>query len=388
MKQLKYALIDIKCNRRMYVIFFIQMIAVIFLLYNIFNQMHSSNEYLRNTEELIENSAYISIDSTTSEHLDYMMNKDKNVISKLNELYQFILEKEKVTLYSSYYYYLNEFIDGEQLKFHYINKYYNNISNLKTIKGRVLKESDFVGNENYIPILIGYNLKNKYDIEKYYTMNDPITGNLIKYKVVGVLAYNSTLVPINYGVDDYLNSSIISPMQLKKVGELTDFSELDLLINNNIMITNDRSQLQEIEKKSQELGLFSIKYTPLTNIVEENISLSKTKIFYMVSICIIIVLFSLVGIVTSILSLIKKHTRDYSIHLLCGARIKDILIRISIPILLVEFLALIPLIIFFTINTSTFLIIVSLLVIDILIMIFPVKKLYRTRIGNIIKRSY
>ena len=49
MNQIRYSLIDIKNNKRMYIVFYIQMIFIILLIYNIFDQISDSNKYLKNT---------------------------------------------------------------------------------------------------------------------------------------------------------------------------------------------------------------------------------------------------------------------------------------------------------------------------------------------------
>ena len=386
MNQIRYSIIDIKNNKRMYIVFYIQMIFIILLIYNIFNQIIDSNKYLKNTKHLVESNAYIPSDKTSTEQLDYMMNEDKNIIPKLKELYSYIMSNKNIEIYSSYYYYLQEFINGEQVRFHYINQNFNNIISLKTIKGRNFEDYDFIDSKSYIPILIGYNLKDSYDVGKIYDMFDSVTGYPIKCKVIGILEYNSSFISINYGVQDYLNNSIISPIKAKDISEMNDFSELDLSINNSIIITDNIENLRDIEKKSQNLNLFSINYIPLKDIVEQNLVLSKNKIYYTLFICIIILIFSLIGIITSLLSLINRHIHDFSIHILCGARIRNIIFRISMEILLVETLALIPLLFFSTPNLATLFTILLIFIIDILILIFPIIKLYDSKIISMIKR--
>ena len=198
MNQIRYSLIDIKNNKRMYIVFYIQMIFIILLIYNIFNQIIDSNKYLKNTKHLVESNAYIPSDKTSTEQLDYMMNEDKNIIPKLKELYSYIMSNKNIEIYSSYYYYLQEFINGEQVRFHYINQNFNNIISLKTIKGRNFEDYDFIDSKSYIPILIGYNLKDSYDVGKIYDMFDSVTGYPIKCKVIGILEYNSSFISINY----------------------------------------------------------------------------------------------------------------------------------------------------------------------------------------------
>ena len=387
-RKFKYSLLDIKNNKRMYIVFLIQMLVVILLITSILTDIRGTRQYLKNMTQLLEEKAYVPIDSTTSEHLNYIMNEDKNTIPKLKELYSTIINNENIIRYSSYSYFLEEYVMGEQVRFHYIDKNYNDISPLTVIKGRKFNSSDFTEETSVIPVIIGYNLRDKYIVGEVYEIIDPIEGkNKIEYEIIGVLDHNESFISINYGITDFLNYSIIRPISEKSVDEIKQFSEFDLRINNNFIATKGISEIQKIENKSRELDLFSIKYKLISEVVKSNLDFSRSKIIYSIFICIIILLFTLIGIISSIIQMLNVSIRNYTIHILCGATKMDMIKRIVISLTIVELIVAIPIIIILGLNIDILITLLVIILINLLILIFPLNKLRKTEISMMIKRG-
>lgn len=122
-----------------------------------------------------------------------------------------------------------------------------------------------------------------------------------------------------------LDESILCPVNIHAN---SDFSDLDMAINSTVILTDKDTVFQEIQNKSYELGLFTFAFESfsdqLENITEENeffIELATTILILLLSV-------SVLGLVSSILEYIDCHKREFLIHIMYGATMKDILIRI------------------------------------------------------------
>lgn len=274
------------------------------------------------------------------------------------------------------------------IKGYYISKNYFKEFPLRIEKGRTFKIEDFY-KEDIIPIILGNDYLGMYDIGDEFNYFDYFNKKEKKLKVVGILEKDSYQYS-SYGICD-LKSYIICPVNDIKDSsvDLDNYANLD----RGLIIVDDKekalNELRNIygETNTDEINLESVKdrIDKLINILYEN----AKKEF---STSIIIILFLSVGIITVQLNSIENHLTEYGIHLLSGARKKDILVRqaylISIYFILGSSIDLFFEYFFKSINFKMNVIIIFIefyIVLAVIIFFFPYRKIKKLQINDIIK---
>lgn len=103
-------------------------------------------------------------------------------------------------------------------------------------------------------------------------------------------------------------------------------------ILSSVVFTDRTEVMNEIVKKSNDLGLFTLSYRSyaqqLENIMEDlrfQVELSSFVLAALVSL-------SALGLVSAIMEFIESHKREFTIHLLCGASRREIFLRVLCPV--------------------------------------------------------
>lgn len=258
------------------VLSFLIIISIIFILGSLKTTINIAN-YSKSISKF--DNSYIIKDTTTEDHINYMMNYDReNSLKNFNTLVNYMFSKNNVKFLTHFYYLTNYFDnEGNQIRHYFIDNNFNAYQKLDIFKGKSFSEDYFTEQNKIIPIVIGFNLKDKYTIGEIYSLQDPLTGITNQYKVIGILSKNFSYISPNFDMYENLNYSIIQPISLNSIINTNQFSAFDLLITRSIAITNDISNLKEIESKSKELGLFSIKYISSEESLNKIIELIKPK---------------------------------------------------------------------------------------------------------------
>lgn len=263
-------------------IYFFQIILTLIILSYTFFILFQNITYVKKTAVLKNNNLYLAYDNTSNNQINYMMNVNNNdSLKNLKDLFSFIINNDNLTLYSHFFYYRPELdYTGNSIKHYYIDNNFSNLFKLNIQDGYYFNNDDFNTNSNmdHIPILVGYNLKNIYELDKTYSITDPITGNTLNYKVIGVLSSNSKYISANYDMYENLDSSIIQPLFINDINKSDNFSQLDLLITKSLIKTNNSSVLNEIEKKSNNLNLFKLEYVSVESSINSIVKLLNRKL--------------------------------------------------------------------------------------------------------------
>lgn len=384
-QQIKYAFLDIKMSKRISIIFLLQMIVVFLLIDSSILSIITVNKGIERLRKMEESRAYINRDSTSNFKINSLMANEKSSVKKMKELYKYILNNNKTYTYSELEFNTNKKLNGHDIIEATSNKMFFDMYGINVIEGSMFNTSDFVNNSTVIPIVIGYNLKDIYKLNKIYHEVDCATSKQVTYKVIGILEYNSSypsLVDIGQTVN--LNTTFFRPININRIN---DFASLDMAINSTVVLTNNPYKIRTIENKSADLDLFSMNYKPIQQCIEDYLEIFKKKIIYKLFIGIIILLFSMISMALNIMTMIAKNTREFSIHLICGGTINSILQRIVWRLLIILLLALIPSIVVYGINISFVYTALIGLFIGVLTMILPYIKITRTNIIQLVRRS-
>lgn len=305
--------------------------------------------------------------------------QQEDIINRLNEFYKYLsLNKDfkSYTLSDSIIEIMHNKLPSKSNVL-YVNKGFMEQFNIEIVNGRKFNEEDFK-DKKITPILLGEDLKKSYILGE--EIND-INGNV--YKVIGFINKNSFYLDLKKSDEiNYFKNSIVAPIQDKNLNSVPDY---DMIINNTYILSKDKSVLSKIQDKSSELGLYTYKFKSLKNQFE---SIKKSNEDYIKSISLMLILilgFSIVSCISNILQYIDDNWKYFSIHRLCGASMKSILLRIMLPIISIIIIADIVVISLYGIELSSIITILFSMLLIIFITIFPYSKLKKLKLIELLR---
>jgi len=382
MAQLYFAFQDIKKNFWYYVRFTIQIICVFILIAISVSMLSSLNSFKTKMNNLNNISQlYIIRDNTDNE----IMNKrfsENDINGKLLSFYSYLTNSRDFSFFTyfeeSVFLTNNKSSDTEtQTSILSVDPKFLEVFYISCDVGRNFNSDDYKSNNEYIPILLGNDFSNQYKV------NDIL---LSKYKVVGILEKNSFfLTPGKTDEVRYLNNFLLAPLI---IDESTSFSTLDSILTSGTITTTTNKILAEIENKAKEIGLyddltFISFFEQLNNIIENNV----LQIFFISFIFFLILFFCTVCMIVSLINFINYHQREFSIHFLCGAKKEDIIIRLILQVVYPLILGNIVTFLIFNMSISFFVVLVISFVILLTISLFPIIKLNRMNLSDILRSN-
>ena len=394
-QQLRYALEDIWDRRFNHFILFVQVLAAlvlvsfIFLIYLNVNSFYSKlNEIMKEQNEEI----YINREIDNVEKINEI-NFAQDSIERQGELYKFIKNNSSFKTYTadmqSSMWLSDSILDNSfivnpryapnayfLLK---IDEDFQSIFKLKCVKGRIFSTGDFKDTGRQNPLLLGY------DFQKFYDLDDIIYDDESQcYRVVGFLEKSSFYLNPSRGSLIYLlDKAFVIPLQSDKF-EAWGYCSA---INSTFIITDNPENLQIIQEKSNELGLYTFESISFTDQLQYLLEANRFEVLTIGFIMTTTLIFSIIGFISNLIQFINTHTKEFAIHLLCGGRVISIIQRVLIQVFIIIFLSDIIVIAIHRFSMTTFLTIVSSLFICLIIMVYPIVMLSRTQINNILRRS-
>lgn len=380
MKYMIYAWDDILRNKRQYIIFFVQLIAIFVLMnigLNIFGEWYEYMEKNRELEDKINNTYYTSL-----EELD--MSEEKAEIYK--ELNEYVYEVTKGKAYSfmatdiilDTVTFPNEFVKNNINGINTyegiaISTYLQEYFEWSCIEGELLNENDNADCEDYINVLMGY------DFVDYYEVGDIIDG---KYRVKGFL---------NEGVY-YLNPRGGSETQYTGKAIIYLMNEYTIkwhgaFLNQLNVYTNTDDILDDIINKAEKMGVdlggFRSSKTQYKYLYDE----AYTQISIFLSIAGGLLLLAVISMMAMLGQMIEKRNREFVIHMMCGAIKKDICCRIILQVLFVITAAIVCVFFLFRDITNTLLIVCFSILLTMVIIIKPLITIKSRSLSEMIKRK-
>lgn len=381
MFRLKYLLEGILKNKTKNLILFLQVLFCTLLFYfvtaeyiNLIDLENKLNN-LKNHDEI-----QILFDISDESRLFEDTFIETDILDKLNKFYIYLSENKNFksyTLNDSILELKNNRLSSEVNILH-VNEEFMRQFNIDISDGRNFTKDDFKDTD-VTPVLLGE------DFKKYYSIGETINDYEDKiYKIIGFINKKSFYLDLKKSDNIYsFDNMVVAPIQNKNIKSISDY---DMLINNTYILSKDRDILSGIQNKSSELGLYTYKFKSL-NSQFESIKISTKNYIESMSLILILILgFSILSCISNTLQYIDDNMKDISINLLCGASIKDILLRIMMPIITIMIIS--DSIVIFLDETgfASHITILFSIFITIFIMIFPYVKLNKIRLIDLLRR--
>lgn len=388
MKQIFYVLSDLKLHKRVNIFFILQMIIVILLTTFSVTLALSTYKGYNALSKIANNNTYVLSDNTDPDHLAYLFANEDKYTDDIRKLYSDIISSQDYYTYTAYSYIDIEQKDGISIKQYTSDLNFLEINGIEVSQGRMLRLEDYeLSDINTIPILVGYKLKDMYKLGNIYTLYDGGTGAEISCQVVGILKNNAGYYNLE-SIDQYinLNYSYIKPLMYMNVNSMS-YSDIDMAIASTVFFAEDSENIEAVVEEAYKLGLFSYSVDSLKSELDDFVDTMKESLEFILGIAIIIFLFASVGMTANLNMMIRQNMKEYTIHILCGGRYKDIATRLSLQLSISIIISIIPSLICFGVNMETFYSILLIIVVMSGVLIIPLKKLYSTPISELLRRN-
>lgn len=395
MNQLRYAFEDIVHNKSRSFVFFLQitlslmlfsfMLTHSFDLQKLIKKITMTNEY---------KNAYLMFDISDMDKFFNETIYEDDVAERMDNFYLWLTENKHFKSYAFSYEDLilkDNRLDDSLVSFTYdltgdkcysgliCNEDFINFFDFRLSKGRLFNTGDYSDTSNIIPVIAGY------DYSKYFNLGDVIDS---EYRIIGFFEKDSRYYDIKACGDLLsLDKSIVMPFQREKALQHDNLGLYDSIINKTVIITEDERVLDDIQKKSSELGLYTYSFRS----VEEQLGYIKESsgewVLSLFTFCMIILFFCIIGMICNMLQMLNNYIRELGIHILCGASKFSIVIRLFYQVF---FLTLLPNIIILFIHGFSSNLLISVLLsvlLSTLVILVPFIRLMKTDMNTILRRS-
>ncbi|MBO4392527.1 MAG: ABC transporter permease, partial [Clostridia bacterium] len=211
----------------------------------------------------------------------------------------------------------------------YINSEYLDFFQVKLSEGAYFEKNDFLYEKDYVPVLLGENLR------KYYSIGEEFEGQdypcpKTRYKVVGFIAPNQYFTCPNSPVDVYTYDNYIVAPVIER--ELKDFFEEGSKYTKYLDFFNSRmlycyyvvkpeayetvrSRLEELLVETELDDLFTVRRQRVEKELASNF---KDQLVISIAVCIATLLFSLFSFIFTMLYKIDDNIKNYAIRMVVG----------------------------------------------------------------------
>lgn len=305
------------------------------------------------------------------------------VVDNMKKLYTFMLDNPEFDAFTFLQYDLsfeNITLRGTDTinNAFFISPQFTDFHKLSCVEGRFFTDQDYESVEKEIPIIMGYNYREDYNL------NDKLSYDEDVYRIVGFLDKNQHYfdVKLSNGELYSLDNKIVLPIQVNKL----DFAFLHMIINKACIFTDDKSDLIEIQEKSNSLGLFTFEFESYKERLDYYKKEGQLVANYLIFIILSIIIFSVITCISNLLAMVDRSMKEYVIHMLCGATINNIIQRIVSQIMIIMILANVAVFIINGFNAISVITFIISILIGVIILFIPIRKIKRAQISTLLRR--
>lgn len=211
----------------------------------------------------------------------------------------------------------------------YISEHFLDYYHIQASEGRLFSRTEYeTDTEHFIPAILGSSYAS------YLQVGDIIDK---KYKVIGFLARNASYL------DRQLESNIVkldNQIVLPMVINAKTWG--GCYVNQLVFSTNQKDAIPDIEKIIQKYGFQDYTIRNMNTQIHLLRNDFWTEFSFMCVISITLFMLCIFSMISMLLHLIEEQKTEFGIYMLCGASKMDICKKISMPVLVILFLASIP----------------------------------------------
>ena len=305
----------------------------------------------------------ISYDSRNDNY--YVKSKTDDEITmaisgETNELSYYIGENYKTVDFA----YLDSLVYGDNISGDIYDVYgvtsaFFDYYNITVEQGRLFSDDEYGGDGKNIPVVVGSTAADGYSVGDKY---------LDKYEIVGILKSGQYTYMISSGdmavtsVDTAVYMPIMSTEFLKE--NCIDYPT-------QLIFAENKNALSAINEKAAELGIYGYNFISINDMIKQRSDTFLQNSMIMIIIGAIILVLCLLSLIETMLTYVRKNISELLIHVICGATINDIILRVGAGAFFVVFLSgMIMAVILHTLTATIAIIITG--IISVIISLIPV----------------
>lgn len=184
------------------------------------------------------------------------------------EAYNAIVSSDS-TQYTMYNYAYQIYDNGDEIAPAYANEGFFQAYDLRVIDGRMFVQEDFNHKMGeVVPILVGYDVKERYELGKTYDFFSPGTAKPFKGEVIGILEENSNYVShLLFKVQ--LDEVYIMPISGEIAANYFGYSDYDMALNKTAIVPNNSQSISDLRDKVVELTDLSIEFIDFDDFISD-----------------------------------------------------------------------------------------------------------------------
>lgn len=345
---------DIRSSLPLYLLIFCQLLLVFYVV-------SSGCDFL---SEAGNNTAAqdISYDSRNDNY--YVKSKTDDEIrvaisGETNELSYYIGENYKTVDFA----YLDSLVYGDNISGDIYDVYgvtsaFFDYYNITVEQGRLFSDDEYGGDGKNIPVVVGSTAADGYSVGDKY---------LDKYEIVGILKPGQ----YTYWMYSDMEATSVDTAVYMPIMSTEFLKENGIDYPTQLIFAENKNALSAINEKAAELGIYGYNFISINDMIKQRSDTFLQNSMIMIIIGAIILVLCLLSLIETMLTYVRKNISELLIHVICGATINDIILRVGAGAFFVVFLSgMIMAVILHTLTATIAIIITG--IISVIISLIPV----------------
>lgn len=304
----------------------------------------------------------ISYDSRNDNY--YVKSKTDDEITmaisgETNELSYYIGENYKTVDFA----YLDSLVYGDNISGDIYDVYgvtsaFFDYYNITVEQGRLFSDDEYGGDGKNIPVVVGSTAADGYSVGDKY---------LDKYEIVGILKSGQ----YTYWMYSDMEATSVDTAVYMPIMSTEFLKENGIDYPTQLIFAENKNALSAINEKAAELGIYGYNFISINDVIKQRSDTFLQNSMIMIIIGAIILVLCLLSLIETMLTYVRKNISELLIHVICGATINDIILRVGAGAFFVVFLSgMITAVILHTLTATIAIIITG--IISVIISLIPV----------------
>jgi putative ABC transport system permease protein len=304
----------------------------------------------------------ISYDSRNDNY--YVKSKTDDEITmaisgETNELSYYIGENYKTVDFA----YLDSLVYGDNISGDIYDVYgvtsaFFDYYNITVEQGRLFSDDEYGGDGKNIPVVVGSTAADGYSVGDKY---------LDKYEIVGILKSGQ----YTYWMYSDMEATSVDTAVYMPIMSTEFLKENGIDYPTQLIFAENKNALSAINEKAAELGIYGYNFISINDVIKQRSDTFLQNSMIMIIIGAIILVLCLLSLIETMLTYVRKNISELLIHVICGATINDIILRVGAGAFFVVFLSgMIMAVILHTLTATIAIIITG--IISVIISLIPV----------------
>lgn len=281
------------------------------------------------------------------------------ISGETNELSYYIGENYKTVDFA----YLDSLVYGDNISGDIYDVYgvtsaFFDYYNITVEQGRLFSDDEYGGDGKNIPVVVGSTAADGYSVGDKY---------LDKYEIVGILKPGQ----YTYWMYSDMEATSVDTAVYMPIMSTEFLKENGIDYPTQLIFAENKNALSATNEKAAELGIYGYNFISINDMIKQRSDTFLQNSMIMIIIGAIILVLCLLSLIETMLTYVRKNISELLIHVICGATINDIILRVGAGAFFVVFLSgMIMAVILHTLTATIAIIITG--IISVIISLIPV----------------